>query len=81
MVLGWSGWRSPAGSFATLLYLGYGAAFMIAGRNDNFYWGAMIAPTMFIGLAFAPIALRGLLTAASSPFRGGASPDSAGSGA
>jgi hypothetical protein len=79
MILGWSGWRSPAGSFATLLYLGYGAAFMIAGRDDNFYWGAMIAPTMFIGLAFAPMAARGLLTAASSPrgVGGGASPESA----
>ncbi len=57
MILGWAGWRSGAGSFATLLYLGYGAAFMIAGRDDNYYWGAMIAPTMFIGLAFAPMAL------------------------
>jgi preprotein translocase subunit SecG len=64
MILGWAGWRSHAGSFATLLYLGYGAAFMIAGRDDNFYWGAMIAPTMFIGLAFVPMALRGLVAAA-----------------
>ena len=29
---------------------------MIAGRPDNYYWGAMIAPCMFIGLAFAPMA-------------------------
>jgi len=64
MVLGWAGWRSAAGSFATLLYLGYGVLFMIAGRDDNFYWGAMIAPTMSIGLAFVPMAVRGLLTAA-----------------
>ncbi|MFC3213712.1 hypothetical protein [Novosphingobium panipatense] len=27
---------------------------MIAGRWDNFYWGAMIAPTLFVGLVFAP---------------------------
>jgi hypothetical protein len=64
MMLGWAGWRSPAGSFATLLYLGYGLLFMIAGRDDNYYWGAMIAPTMFIGLAFVPMAVRGLLTSA-----------------
>lgn len=64
MVLGWAGWRSQAGSFATLLYLGYGAAFMIAGRNDNYYWGAMVAPAMVIGLAFVPMAVRGLVTAA-----------------
>lgn len=65
MILGWAGWRSAAGSFATLLYLGYGVLFMIAGRDDNFYWGAMIAPTMFIGLAFMPIAIAGLATALS----------------
>lgn len=60
MVLGWAGWKSSAGAFATLLYLGYGLAFMIAGRPDNFYWGAIIAPAMFIGLAFAPRALASL---------------------
>lgn len=64
MILGWAGWRSPAGAFATLLYLGYGAIFMIVGRDDNFYWGAMIAPVMFIGLAFVPMAVRGLVTTA-----------------
>ncbi len=64
MVLGWAGWKSPAGAFATLLYLGYGLAFMIAGRPDNFYWGAVIAPAMFIGLAFVPMALTSLMAAA-----------------
>lgn len=60
MVFGWSGWKSPAGAFATLLYLGYGLLFMIAGRGDNFYWGIAVAPAMFIGLAFAPRALASL---------------------
>jgi hypothetical protein len=60
MVFGWAGWKSDAGVFATLLYLGYGLAFMIAGRPDNFYWGAIIAPAMFIGLAFVPRAARSL---------------------
>lgn len=64
MVFGWAGWKSAAGAFGTLLYLGYGLAFMIAGRPDNFYWGAVIAPAMFIGLAFVPMAARGLLRAA-----------------
>lgn len=63
-VLGWAGWKSPAGAFATLLYLGYGLAFMIAGRPDNFYWGAVIAPAMFAGLAFVPMAAKSLLKAA-----------------
>jgi hypothetical protein len=67
MVLGWAGWKSSAGTFGTLLYLGYGLAFMIAGRPDNFYWGAVIAPAMFIGLAFAPGALRSLARAAFQP--------------
>lgn len=64
MVLGWAGWRSSAGSFGTLLYLGYALAFMIAGRAENYYWGAMVAPAMFIGLAFAPRALKSLWRAA-----------------
>lgn len=64
MVFGWSAWRTPAGLFATLLYLGYGLAFMIAGRGDNFYWGLMVAPAMFIGLAFVPLGLRSLWRAA-----------------
>lgn len=66
MVLGWAGWKSPAGSFAALLFLGYGLAFMLAGRPDNFYWGAVIAPAMFIGLAFVPMAMKGLVKAAIS---------------
>ncbi|WP_245654035.1 hypothetical protein [Novosphingobium rosa] len=60
MMLGWTGWRSEAGATATLLFLGYGLLFMIAGRDDNFYWGAVIAPAMFVGLAFAPMALQGI---------------------
>ena len=60
MLLGWAGWRSAAGVFGTLLYAGYAALFMIAGRVDNYYWGAMVAPAMFIGLAFAPRALKSL---------------------
>tara|TARA_A100001391_G_scaffold178640_1_gene143183 strand:- start:1621 stop:2661 length:1041 start_codon:yes stop_codon:yes gene_type:complete len=64
MVLGWAGWKSPAGTTGTLLYLGYGLAFMLAGRANNFYWGAVVAPAMFIGLAFLPMALSSLLKSA-----------------
>jgi hypothetical protein len=64
MIAGWAGWRSPAGAFGTLLFLGYGLAFTIAGRPDNFYWGTMIAPAMFIGLAFVGRAIRSLTAAA-----------------
>ncbi len=60
MLVGWAGWRSPAGLVATLLYPGYALLFMIAGRSNNFYWGAIIAPGMFAGLALAPRALISL---------------------
>lgn len=61
---GWAGWRSPAGVFGTFLYLGYGLAFMIAGRANNFYWGTIVTPAMFMGLAFAPRAVTSLFTTA-----------------
>ena len=64
MVFGWAGWRTGLGAFATLLYLGYGLAFMIAGRPDNWYWGMVIAPTMPVGLAFGPMAAKGMWRAA-----------------
>ena len=51
-LLGWAGWKSAAGTTGTLLYLGYGIAFMLAGRTNNFYWGAVVAPAIFVGLAF-----------------------------
>ncbi|MEW9856016.1 hypothetical protein [Novosphingobium sp. M1R2S20] len=62
--LGWAGWRSPAGTFAFFIAVGYGVIFMIAGRWDNFYWGAMIAPMLSAGLVFAPRALCSLIDAA-----------------
>jgi len=59
-LLGWAGWKSSAGLFGTLLYAGYAVLFMAAGRVDNYYWGAMIGPALFIGLAFTPMAVRAL---------------------
>ena len=63
-LVGWAGWRSPAGTFATLLYLGYGLAFMIAGRQENFYWGLIVVPLLYIGFVFAPQAILSLVKAA-----------------
>lgn len=67
MVLGWTAWRAEVGAFGTLLQLGYGLAFMIAGRGDNWYWGMMVAPTLFVGIAFVPRALESLWRAAFPP--------------
>lgn len=61
-LFGWIGWKCPAGQFGALLFMGYGLLFMLAGRPDNYYWGFMVTPAFFIGLAFAPRALKGLLT-------------------
>ncbi len=57
-LFGWASWRSAAGSFGTLLLLGYGLAFMIAGRPENWYWGALVTPVLFVGLAFAGDGLK-----------------------
>jgi len=62
--LGWAGWRTGAGTLGFLIAVGYGLAFMIAGRWDNFYWGAMVAPMLTAGLAFAPRAIGSLVQAA-----------------
>jgi hypothetical protein len=61
-LFGWVSWRSDAGAFGALLYLGYGLLFMIAGREGNWYWGFMVTPVFFIGLAFAPCGIWTLLT-------------------
>ena len=66
-VFGWTGWNSPMGNFASLLTLGYAAAFMIAGRDNNFYWGLMIVPVLLMGLAMVPMAVRCLWQAATRP--------------
>lgn len=67
MIFGWASWRSSAGVTGLLFYVGYALLFGIAGRNDNFYWGAVITPVMALGLAFVPMGAGSLLRAA---FRG-----------
>ena len=59
-LFGWSGWKVPAGGFATLLLTGYALAFALAGRPNNFYWGVTVTPILFIGLVFVPMALPSL---------------------
>lgn len=59
-LFGWTGWKSQAGTFASLLTFGYAFAFMIAGRANNFYWGVVILPILFMGLAMVPMAMKSL---------------------
>ena len=53
-LFGWASWKSATGLTATLMFLGYGLAFMLFGRANNFYWGLMVAPVFLTGLAFLP---------------------------
>ena len=59
-LLGWAGWRTGAGLFGTLLFGGYALFFMLAGRENNFYWALVVTPAWFVGLAFVPMAARSL---------------------
>lgn len=74
MMLGWISWRSHLANVMILFQAGYALAFMIVGRWDNFYWGLMVLPGLFVGLAFAPRAASGLWRSgfASSGDRSGA---------
>ncbi len=63
-LLGWAGWKSDAGLFGLLLFAGYGVFFMLAGRDNNFYWALVVAPCWFMGLAFLPRAVRSLWNSA-----------------
>ena len=63
-LLGWAGWKSDAGLFGLLLFAGYGLLFMLAGRDNNFYWALMVTPCWFIGFAFVPRAIRSLWNSA-----------------
>ncbi len=63
-LLGWAGWKCDLGVTGFLLCLGYGVAFMIAGREANFYWALVVMPVWFVGYALLPRTLAGLWNAA-----------------
>ena len=63
-LFGWSAWRDPLALRALALFAVYAVILAIFGRVDTFYWGLLIAPTILIGLAFVPDALRDLVAAA-----------------
>jgi hypothetical protein len=61
---GWAAWRDPLALRAATVFALYAALLGIAGRVDTFYWGLLVAPTLLVGLAFVPDALRDLFAAA-----------------
>ncbi|MEN2785561.1 hypothetical protein ACFOKI_11900 [Sphingomonas qilianensis] len=63
-LFGWATWRDPLAARALAVFVAYAALLALFGRVDTFYWGLMIAPTMLIGLAFAPDGVRDLMNAA-----------------
>ncbi|WP_457351406.1 hypothetical protein [Sphingomonas sp. UYP23] len=63
-LFGWSAWRSRLALRVVAVFVAYALLLALFGRTDTFYWGLMIAPTLLIGLAFAPDGLRDLIGAA-----------------
>lgn len=59
-LLGWLGLPGRTGLFCFALFAGYALMIAIFPRGDNFYWGAIVQPAWFVGLAFLPrAAVRG----------------------
>lgn len=57
------GSRSSRLAVLTLtLQCGYAIIFMLIGRADNYYWGLLVVPTLFIGLVFLPSVIALLFT-------------------
>ena len=63
-LFGWAAWRDLLGLRVLAVFAAYAALLGLFGRTDTFYWGLMIAPTLLVGLAFAPDGVRDLVAAA-----------------
>jgi len=55
--LGWLALDGHGGRFAVLLLGGYALMIALFSRPDNFYWGFVLIPAWFAGLALVPRAL------------------------
>jgi hypothetical protein len=53
-LLGWFGLNWRDARFCLALFAGYALMFALFARSDNFYWGAVVQPAWFVGLAFLP---------------------------
>lgn len=63
-LFGWAAWRDSLAARTLATILAYAALLALFGRADTFYWGLLVAPTLLVGLAFVPDAVRDLLDAA-----------------
>ena len=63
-LFGWAAWSDPVGLRAIVTIAGYAALLGLLARENNIYWGLMIAPIVLLGLLFAPDGLRDLVTRA-----------------
>ncbi len=59
-MLGWATVERSLALRVSLWTIGMACLFMVFGRTENYYWGALVAPILPIGLAFAPGALARL---------------------
>jgi hypothetical protein len=60
-LLGWTTAERSLALRAGLWMIGMACVFMLFGRVENYYWGALVAPILPIGLAFAPGGIGRLL--------------------
>lgn len=63
-LFGWASWRDPLAVRTLAVFGAYALLLSLFGRPDTFYWGLLVAPTILVGLAFAPDGLRDLTVAA-----------------
>ena len=66
-LLGWSAWRSRLANVVLTIQCVFACVTMIFARAENFYWAMLIIPTLFVGLTFAPSAVRTLISKAALP--------------
>ena len=66
-LLGWLALDGRGGHFAVLLLGGYALMIALFSRADNFYWGFLLIPAWFAGLALLPRALIQLYRAITRP--------------
>lgn len=63
-ILGWTTTERSLALRTSLWVIGMLCVFMVFGRIENYYWGALVAPILPLGLAFAPTGIVRIVRAA-----------------